>query len=288
MKVNFLTYCSKEYLKSANKLIKSAQKYNRFNETLLYTREDLVKTDFYQENKKILDEPEGGGCFLWKIYYLHKEYFNLEEGDILFYVDAGSNFVSDPYPLIELCNKKNIVLFNLNNKPLNKEWTKRDTFVYMNCDTVKYHDSEQYNAAFQIYKKCESNDKFIEELLQWGRNFDIISYRPNNSGKNNLEGFVDHRSDQSILSILACKYNIGNHRDPSQHGNHMKMFEYRQQNEWQTKDYLETPMMNSPYPTIINHHRNTSSYSHIKEKISFGFFIDSLRHKLKVLLNGPQ
>ncbi len=121
-----------------------------------------------------------------------------------------------------------------------------------------------------------------------GRNFDVISYRPNISGKENIEGFVDHRSDQSILSILACKYNIESFRDPSQHGNHMKTNEYRVKNEWLAKDYLENPMMNSPYSTIFNHHRNTSSYSHIKEKISFRYFIDSIKQILKVLLNGPQ
>ena len=33
------------------------------------------------------------------------------------------------------------------------------------------------------------------------------------------EGFIEHRHDQSIFSILIKKYSIKVYRDPSQHGN---------------------------------------------------------------------
>ena len=33
-----------------------------------YTRKNLVKTKFYQENKELLDQSKGAGWWLWKPY----------------------------------------------------------------------------------------------------------------------------------------------------------------------------------------------------------------------------
>jgi hypothetical protein len=258
LKITFLTYCTENYLKSAKKLVKSAKNYG-LNNIDFFTREDLIKTDFYSDNRTILDLPQRAGCSLWKIYYIHQEYFKLKEGEILFYADAGSKLIADPKPLIDLCFEKDIVLFNLNNNPLNRHWCKRDSFVYMDCDVNKHHDAPHYNAAFQLYKRTKNNDAFISEMLAFGTNINIISDLPNVSGKDDLSDFVEHRFDQSILSILGTKYNIEQHRYPAQWGNHMKLEMYRKKNEWLAEPYLPSPLSNSMYPTIFDHHRNKTS-----------------------------
>jgi hypothetical protein len=54
--------------------------------------------------------------------------------------------------------------------------------------------------------------------------------------KKNIDGFIEHRHDQSVLGLLAKKWNLTTYPDPSQFG--------------------ETAPR--PYPTIFNHHRNKS------------------------------
>lgn len=264
-------------------LLASCEKYG-LSDITLYEREDLIRTEFYEKNKEILDLPQRAGCSLWKIYYLHHEYFKLEEGDILFYADAGSKIINSPQVLINLCKQKDIVLFNINNNPLNRHWCKRDSFVFMDCDEDKYHNGPHYNAAFQLYKKCKKNDLFINEMFKHGQNINIISDCKNISNKSDFNDFVEHRYDQSILSILGVKYNIEQHRYPGQLGNHMKTKEFRVKNEWLGADYVKNPMTNSPYLTIFDHHRNKNKFSDLL-KYSWwkkNYFL--LKHRVKIFL----
>ncbi|MFA6571356.1 MAG: hypothetical protein WCT77_08975, partial [Bacteroidota bacterium] len=46
----------------------------------------------------------------------------------------------------------------------------------------------------------------------------IISNSQNVTG-NNLEGFINHRYDQSVLSLLVFKHKINLFCDPTQYGN---------------------------------------------------------------------
>lgn len=235
--------------------MRSAKKHG-INSIICYNEENYQNTEFFKKTLDINKISDGAGSFLWKVHYLHQEYFKLKKNEILFYADAGSNFISSPKILVELCEKNHIVLFNLNNSPKNKSWCKRDTFYFMDCDYPKYHNGNHLNGAFQIYKRCKKNDQFMKEFYKYAQDIRIISNIPNKGPKTNLKEFTGHRFAQCILSILAIKYNIEPYRDPTQWGNYMKLREFRVKNEWLSKEYEKVGKLNSLYPTIFNHHRN--------------------------------
>ena len=270
MKVKLLTYFTNDFKYSAYELIRSAKK-NGINEIVCYNEKNYKNTQFYKKNEKINKISQGAGSFLWKVYYLQQEYFKLKENEILFYADAGSNFICSPRLLIDICTKNEIVLFNLANQPQNQTWCKRDTFYFMNCDSESYHKGQHLGGAFQIYKKCKTNDSFITEFFNHAQDIRIISNIPNEGPKPNFQEFSEHRFAQCILSIMAIKYNIEPFRDPTQWGNYLKTPEFRIKNEWLSKDYEKVGMENSPYPTIINHHRNKN-----KLYLKFRYFVTFL------------
>jgi uncharacterized protein YndB with AHSA1/START domain len=71
-----------------------------------------------------------------------------------------------------------------------------------------------------------------------------------------LDGFIEHRHDQSILSLIAIRKDIELFRHPSQYGNHLKTELYRDPGEWLRCPYSTRGLYdNSPYGTLINHHR---------------------------------
>ena len=79
---------------------------------------------------------------------------------------------------------------------------------------------------------------------------------PNICGKENINGFLEHRWDQSILSLLAHKYNLELFRMPTQFGNHYKTKQYRIEGEFncvnqmeqsQVSYYTRIPYYNSNY-----------------------------------------
>ena len=76
---------------------------------------------------------------------------------------------------------------------------------------------------------------FIQELLRWCKNYSVVSDSANDTG-DNLPGYVAHRHDQSVLSILAIRHGLRTFKDISQWG---------------------TPSVEDPeYGQIVHHHRN--------------------------------
>ena len=88
----------------------------------------------------------------------------------------------------------------------------------MGLDNNKYTDGPHVNASYQIYKKSPKTISFVKELLEWSQNENILTDSPNITG-NNYPSFKDHRHDQSVLSLMALKYNINLEIDPSEWGN---------------------------------------------------------------------
>jgi len=283
MQTHFLTYYTSGYEKSAKRLIKSARKFG-LNNQHIFNRNDLEQTEFYKQHRNILDLPQRAGCSLWKIYYMHSVYFKMNEGDVLFYADAGSEIIRNPQPLIDIANKEGVCLFNLNNHPKNNAWTKRDAFILMNTDNTQCHETPQTNAFAQLYKKNKINDAFMNEMLKYGCDIRIIGDFENTCGLPNFEGFKEHRYDQSVLGILTYKYKFELHRYPAQWGNHWKLEKYRKKGEWKPEPYSNAPMLNSDYDTIFDHHRNYSVWNEMKKKAYWIGKYYLIKHKIKMAI----
>jgi hypothetical protein len=238
MKTNLVIFGTDGYEMSIKSLKKTAD--NFFTNIQVFNKNDIDPL-FYEKNKSILDLPRGAGYWLWKPYFIDKILSSSDENDIVFYVDAGNIFISDPTPLYSLFDKNDgVVLFDNRDGMLNGNAAqnfiscKKDCFVLMNCDTEEYINGIHLNASYQIYKNNEFSRKFVKEYLDICQIEDIITDTPNKYG-DNYPGYHDHRHDQSILSILAIKYKIKPDIDPSEWGN-------------------RTP--NRLYQQIFHHHRN--------------------------------
>jgi hypothetical protein len=103
-------------------------------------------------------------------------------------------------------NKDNYCLV-LENKFPHGEWTKRDCFHYMDCDTEEYWNATQVEAGLSAWFKNKSSINFCKEWLHFCKMPSLITDTPNTCGKDNLPGFKDHRHDQSILTNLVLKTN---------------------------------------------------------------------------------
>ena len=254
MKIILISYANKPFYKSQQELKKSALKYG-VDEVIDYNDIWLKKqTVFYQKNKHILSQKRGNGFWLWKPFIILDALKKMQPEDILIHVDAGALFMNAVKPLIELTENKEIILF-YNNGHKNSTWTKRDCFHFMDCDNDKFYNENQTLAGYIVCKKTPFVISFLEEWLEYAQNENILTDLPNTCGLANLKDFIDHRHDQSILSLLAAKYNLELYRDPSQWGNKYKMPEYRVAGEFVEDGYVDQSFDDSPYPTILNGHR---------------------------------
>lgn len=180
-----------------------------FDQIIPYKREWLEETKFYLENKEILDMLRGGGYWLWKPYIIQETLKKMEYNDVLLYIDAGDKIELNDLSIIDNHMKYNdYIITNFNeNRKHNYFYTKRDCFILMNCDEVKYYNVRQIEAGVLVFKKTPKIEEFINEWLFYCKNKNILTDISNEYGEN-IDGFIDHRHDQSILCNLTVKYNM--------------------------------------------------------------------------------
>lgn len=199
----------------ADKSFKTNQKYNSFtakffgraNKVISYSPEDISEYLNLHPNFKKYDY-KGYGNYFWKPYIILKGLDEIEYGDFLFYSDSGAIVLKN---LKDLCksletSNKDILAFKL---PLiEKQWTKRDTFVLMNSDVESVINSNQFLCTFICIKKTKASIDFFTRFKTYCEDERIVSDLDNTQGLPNYPEFIAHRHDQSIFSIMVKNSSI--------------------------------------------------------------------------------
>jgi hypothetical protein len=264
-KVHLVSYATGRFKGVQYELNESARAFGIDN-IISYDDADLHETGYYLQNRHILDDVCGAGFWAWKPYFILSALRQLRDGDILLYCDAGSLIVESPDPLIELAEKhpRGIILFDA--RPLKcRQFTKRDCFVRMNCDRPAFWNANKIIATILLVRRCPRAVAFLEEWLYYCQDRAIISHDPNQCGLSDLPGFIQHRSDQSILNVLAAKYRLETFRNPTVWGNFLKLPSFRVPGEPvlspynllpEIQSYSARPQVNSPYGTTFDINRS--------------------------------
>lgn len=204
---------------------------------------DIVKTDFYLENKHILDiyEPAfNGRCY--KPYAILEGLNKIEENDFLIYNDVSPelwNFINsnntinkneyDINIIKKLCESNNDILTvycevllnnSIENYHTHENYTLDVCMKRMNLENCK-HDL-QHASGMICLKKNEKTVNFVKEWLQYNLIDECASVTSfSNINENNIttstvypnfwvnecENKLGHRHDQSISGLLINKMN---------------------------------------------------------------------------------
>ena len=232
-----LNYATPTFRSSQRLNTRSGLQYGAFDQVLSFGPKDLDR-DFVRRHRAVFRIRKGAGLWLWKPYVVERGLRFLADGDFLFYCDAGARFIGSVDRLIAAATEqgRNIMAFELTLPE--SDWTKRDAFVRMGCDTPYFVESKQRLASFFLLRKSREAETFVAEYLRHACDALLIGDDTNALGQPNYPGFVAHRNDQSIFSLLSKRYGLPAYRDPSQWGNG-----------------LEAAYPNSPYPQLIEHTR---------------------------------
>jgi len=179
-----------------------------FEKVFHYTDKDLQKTEFFEENKHILTQDRGAGYCLWKPYILLETIKECSASDKILYLDCADVF--NPFEIHNamdrcLCDTDLHLTYGGRSA---KEFTRRDCFFYMDCDSEQYHNSVQIEAGVIVFKSTEYVKTIFSEWLSFCKDERILTDMPNTCGKDNFPEFVDNRYDQSVLSLLSVKHGI--------------------------------------------------------------------------------
>lgn len=189
---------------------RSKQRWNTFTARFIGKANHVIEYRFNNLNTDLIDfkNPnfiKGCGNYFWKPYIINDALKNIKLNDYLFYSDSGSIFMKNLDSLVSFLefSKKDVLCFSAG--LIEKQWTKRDSFILMKCDSPAFTLTKQVMGTFLLIKKSEASEKFIKSFLNYSKDKRILTDDENQLGKKNYTGFIAHRHDQSILSLLAKK-----------------------------------------------------------------------------------
>ena len=208
-KLILVSFADKRYRNSLKRLELQTKDFP-FDERYFLTQENCLSKEYWHSLKPWLYR-RGYGFWAWKASIVKDYLMRLDEGDLLFWSDAGiywnytekSRSKFDEY-IQMLAGENDILTFS--QPTIEKEWTKGDVLKALGTyDDDKICNSNQLWAGLFLIKKTARTMGLIDhwiELNDLKREL-ITDKRSTIPSK---EGFKEHRHDQSIFSVLVKTY----------------------------------------------------------------------------------
>lgn len=209
--------------KKAQKLCSYTAKYAGFDRVIEYSPAD-IDAEFAEKYNDIFSYKRGAGLWLWKPYIILKTLKELQNGDILFYLDCGGLFIRSAKPIFDILENEPIYVTNI---PLpERKFTSR--YLFEEFNRTGFEETPQIQAGYIGINRCNQTVEFFEKYLKLCERHGYLD--PTVMGIKEADDFVAHREDQSVLSLLyktyAEKEGWKVHKDPSQIYNIPEKFLY--------------------------------------------------------------
>ena len=220
---------------------KTAYRFGKADKVIEYSSKDIPQS-YKEQHKEIFAYKRGAGLWLWKPYLIHKALSQLDEGDWLFYSDAGVTFINDLHHLTRCASDNNLDIFTVEQPLLCRQFTKRECYIKIGAT----EHGENQALGLLLLRKSDLSMQFISQWLSLCEDEELLSPKRFYPDIEEWKDYYAHREDQSLLSLLRDKWQLPAFRDPSDYGE--MPFMYIGSGNW---DYNPKQYPNSPYPTII-------------------------------------
>jgi hypothetical protein len=213
-KIHCISYASNHFIPRSTTFLNEANSFNLFSSIDIHSP-DTITQSFKENYKDILKMPRGGGYWLWKLDILTQKFNSISTGDIVFYLDVGCTINNTPksmrrfWEYIDIINDNSFLRFQLTHPEIC--YTNSTALQFfakkykINLDDIS--NTNQFSATIFGMKKDNTSLNFLNELTNIIKeNPHLITDEYNLICKN--DKFIDHRHDQSLLSLLHKCLNL--------------------------------------------------------------------------------
>lgn len=165
-----------------------------------YVQKKEMKKEFVAAHARILETPRGGGLWLWKPYSVLFMLEAVNDGDTIVYLDSKYVFVA---PVEKLLVKGDFLVWK--NKPGEPAYSHVKYCKQSVLAKYASGECEQAWAGLLVIRKTAQTLAMVREWLAMCCSYEDIS--DEFTGPNHA-GFVDHRHDQSLLTIVLAKHGV--------------------------------------------------------------------------------
>ena len=223
----FLTFASADLNKTLSRIKIQAEDLNIYDKILIYSEKDLDVKFKQHFAEQLHYGVRGYGYWSWKPQVILQALELMQEGDILQYTDAGCHLnrngidrLNEYFDITD--NTESGILAFQTKEPafplpydgrklldcLDYKWIKGDLLDYFDIrskDSIL--QSQTITATVIFIKKTPDTIRFVNQWLDVIK-YDFTLIDDTKSNSPNMDGFIEHRHDQAIFSILGKIHNI--------------------------------------------------------------------------------
>lgn len=168
---------------------------------------DSLDDDFYSRNEAILSQKRGGGFWLWKPCIL-EAMLAATNAEFLVYCDCGST-IKQPLGVVVRALKDSgasILAFDLTtNGWLEYQWTKGQVLRAMGATDPELSQSGQIGGTAVVMRVDDFSRRLVHQWLLLMQDGVFATDVPSADMGGDYPGFIEHRHDQSVFSLLVKK-----------------------------------------------------------------------------------
>ena len=204
--IHFLSFASRSFLKSLNRLKKEADDSGFFDTVTCIASSQLPLSYRLSHLLHLNMFTKGYGYWMWKSYITKIKLESIPEGDILVYLDAGCVINKEGKKRFEeyvnLVESSAFANLSFETVFVEKTYTKGDVFKFFNIqDNPLITDSNQLvGGIFMLQKKQQTTDLIEDWYNACHQHIHLINNSRSKYPNDPL--FIDHRHDQSVFSVL--------------------------------------------------------------------------------------
>ena len=204
---NIITFGTDNLFKNQKIRFKQQATDIKFFDNVIIEDEKTIKSLLKEHEDFIMNNKRGYGYWIWKPLIIKNQLEKMKDNDILFYLDCGSSIINNNTnklnTYINILKDKDIMVFD--SDYLTKKFMKKNVINEFNLNKDVL-DNNLIEAGCLIIKKTDFSFKFLNLWLDTMSknnyslvNDDLLNYEQDKE-------FIEHRHDQSILTILARQY----------------------------------------------------------------------------------
>lgn len=220
MKRICITFSGADYDETTRQIVERAPQFGA-DEVWVYDDVWLMEQPFYTQNIWLWEHhhKRGFGWYAWKPFIIWHALSRLDEGDIVLYVDADTYPIAPFGMLFDRCVADGGMMLFASEGHRQIEWCKSDCYVIM-AQVILNFAAPAGVARFMLFQKGPWRPtQFLMEWITYCVNYRATTFDPS-VYSNELPAFIEHRTEQAIMTNLAHKYGLYLYREACQSGKH--------------------------------------------------------------------
>lgn len=205
--IHLVTFVDSRFGSVARRIRRQARRFGIFQTVNVVTEHEL-DTSFREKFYVLLSRrTRGYGYYCWKPQVVLQTLRALPDGHLLVYMDAGSHLNPRGRDrmnhYLALCRDSSAGILAFQTQHIEGSWTKGDLLDYFSArENVEITTSGQIQAGLIVVSNSPATRAFFAQWLEvFEEHINLVDDSPSQSIS--LEGFLGHRHDQSVFSLLA-------------------------------------------------------------------------------------